>query len=431
MNSLQDNLRQKPLAYVTRDIERALGLSPETDGYYIIANATQHAKDMYGEKSHILLIEEDSLLSTHALLEHPETKAFLKKHDVDQVVVFKNTTRIERTCTTLDLTLLNPSATLAAEVEGKISQLEWLLFDHADVFPKPRIVVDKLIDATPETYPCVVQFNTSHTGSGTHVVNTADDLEKLQEKFPNRPARIFPFITGPTYTLNCTVGKDNIVPGQISYQITGLEPFTSNPLATIGNDWALPQEELSLKQYNWIMSVTKEVGARLQNEGWRGLFGVDVIIDQATQEVYLLEINARQPASTTTESQTQETWKGLGAESRQELGWKEEEGTTHATMFELHLLALLEQSLATYSVQRVTRPGAQIIFRQKNPCYDVSQMTDLHNTLAANGFNCTLYDNTESGQDLLRIQNNKGFMIKHGEPNESAKALITYYKKYF
>jgi len=431
MNTLKDILKEKPLVYVTRDIERALGLSPEAEGYYIIANATGHAKGAYGDKPHILLIEEEHLLSTHALLEHSETKTFLKKNNISQAVVFKNTPRIERTCTSLGLTLLNPPAALAAEVEGKISQLEWLLFDYADVFPKPRVVVEKLKDAVPETYPCVVQFNTSHTGSGTHVVKTKDDLKNLQQKFPERPARIFPFITGPTYTLNCVVGKDAVIPGHISYQITGLEPFTSNPLATIGNDWALPQEELSLKQYDWIMSVTKEVGARLQNEGWRGLFGVDVIIDQVTQEVYLLEINARQPASTTTESQEQETWKGLETESRQELGWKEKEGAAHATVFELHLLALLEQPLVAHRVQRVTRPGAQIIFRQKNPCYDVSRVTDLHNTLLANGFSCTLYDNTESGQDLLRIQSTKGFMTKHGELNENAKALITYYKKYF
>ena len=93
--------------------------------------------------------------------------------------------------------------------------------------------------------------------------------------------------------------------GNISYQITGLKPFTDLPFSTIGNDWALPHKYLSKKQISQYKKIATDVGLKLQKAGWKGLFGIDVVVDDKTNKLYLLEINCRQPASTTYESQLQ------------------------------------------------------------------------------------------------------------------------------
>ena len=125
MKRLSTKLNQTPVVYVTRDIERALGL-PDTEGYFIISNATEFAKEVAKNRAHILLIEEETILDTWQLLEHDKTNTFLKTLSSQRIVVFKNTPHIERICASKQYNLLNPAADLALTVEAKISQVSWL-----------------------------------------------------------------------------------------------------------------------------------------------------------------------------------------------------------------------------------------------------------------------------------------------------------------
>ena len=113
------------------------------------------------------------------------------------------------------------------------------------------------------------------------------------------------YIDGPLFTNNNVVAKDTVLLGNINYQITGLLPFTENPFSTIGNDWELPRKILTKKQLARYNKIATDVGNRLRDSGWKGLFGIDVVLEQSTGKLYLLEINCRQPASTTYESQLQ------------------------------------------------------------------------------------------------------------------------------
>ena len=82
----------------------------------------------------------------------------------------------------------------------------------------------------------------------------------------------------------------------------------------------------------------------MKKENWLGLFGIDVILNQKSQEIFLLEINARQPASTTCESILQ---KSVGKDM---------------TTFEAHISALLPKKVS--DIQKIS-DGAQIILRVK------------------------------------------------------------------
>ena len=79
-------------------------------------------------------------------------------------------------------------------------------------------------------------------------------------------------------------------------------------------------------------------------DGWKGLFGIDVVFDPQARKAYLIEVNARQPGSTTYESKLQ---------------------VTSPTTFEAHLLALIEQPID----QAITPvlSGAQLIDRRVEP----------------------------------------------------------------
>jgi hypothetical protein len=61
-------------------------------------------------------------------------------------------------------------------------------------------------------------------------------------------------------------------------------------------------DKLSQKTLNQIHEMTQKIGNELSKHSYRGLFGLDLIIDN-NGKVWLIEINARQPASTSMHSQ--------------------------------------------------------------------------------------------------------------------------------
>ena len=209
---------------------------------------------------------------------------------------------IEDFCKKLGWKLFAPKAKVAEQFENKISQYKLL----KNVVPYPRTDISTLekinIDETrPRQY--VLQFNRGHSGNTTFFINSKKDLEKLAKKFPKREAKISEYIKGKTFTLNCLVLKSGrVIAGSISEQITGLKSATNNPNTTCGNDFTSPGN-LSKKQIKKIQEIAQSTGMALYKKDYRGLFGIDVIIENKTGKVYFIEVNTHQPASISFEAQ--------------------------------------------------------------------------------------------------------------------------------
>jgi len=437
MNNLKSTLAQQSIIYVTRDIERALGLPLDTKGYFIISNFTPFAKGVTKNKKNVLLIKEKELLDTWELLQHPKTISFLSRfspldkgeikrglknsHSTSPrlslskernykpvILVFKNTLQIEKTCKENGWQLLNPPAELSNKVEEKISQLEWL-GPLKKYLPKYSILKCKDVKFINKSF--ILQFNRSHTGSGTMLIESTKQLEEIQQKFPEREVRIAEYIVGPLFTNNNVVTNAGILHGNINYQITGLKPFTDNPFSTIGNDWALPHKILTKKQILQYKKIATDAGQRLKKSGWRGLFGIDVVMDEKTGRLYLLEINCRQPASTTYESQLQSQPKTYKLKPK-----------TYLTTFEAHLSALQNFNLRGCKLIEI-KVGAQVIQRvlsQKSIKSIKSKVTKLKKQK----FNVIQYQTTTPNSDLIRIQSKTGIMSEHNEFNEVGKKIV-------
>lgn len=390
--------------YVTRDPERALGLPLDTPGYFIITNKSGFANDAIKNRENVLLVAATEPLDTHELLRREETVAFLSRLRIPGILVFKNTPQIERICQERGFQLLNPPAALSARVEDKISQVEWL-GDLAQLLPPHRIAIAKNIRYDGGSF--ILQFNRAHTGLGTMLITNSEELANIQSKFPNRPARVTAYIAGPVFTNNNVAASHGIMCGNISYQITGLAPFTDNPFATIGNDWGVAKRHLTHDQVTQYREIATLIGDKLRADGWRGLFGIDVIMDEQSGKVYLLEINARQPASATFESQLQSQVR------------------SHApcvTTFEAHLAALLGQDISGASLTPID-DGAQIIYRMTNDTLRMMHNDERTRKLGKLGFRVIPYDNTKPGAELLRIQSKTSLMEAPGVLNERGRMI--------
>lgn len=397
-------LENKQIIYVTRDIERALGLYLDTPGYFIISNFTDFGKKITEKRTNIVLIEDPEQLDTWQLLKHPQVVDFINKQSNPNLIVFKNTLQIEKTCQENNWHLLNPPAELSNRVEEKISQLEWLgeLKKYL-----PGYAVDACKNIEYAGQPFILQFNRSHTGSGTMLIESAEQLEEIKTKFPNREVRTADYTEGPLFTNNNIVTNSDILIGNISYQITGLKPFTDRKFATIGNDWGVVKNILNPEQIEQYKTMAREVGEKLKADGWQGAFGIDVVVDSAGK-LYLVEVNARQPASTSYESKLQQT---------SELRTPNSELST----FEAHLASLFNLDLSNYNLIEIN-DGAQIIQRVTKEIPYLPEPKIGRNV----DFTYIKYNNTKPESDLLRIQVPYSFMKTHNELNNNGKQMINF-----
>ncbi len=395
----------KNIVYVARDIERALGMEPgdhENGSYFVVSNDTAYGravKERYPK--HVFLVARGTQLDTYDLLCLAEVEKMIADTQAD-LLVFQNTLRIERLAADRNWNLLNPSALLSKTVEEKISQVAWL-DDDAKYLPPHALAVVKDVKFSGPKF--VLQFNHAHTGHGTHVIDSAEALAELQTRFPYRECRVTDFIEGPVFTVNAVVAAAphgegaSVIVGNPSYQITGIAPFTDLPFATIGNDWALPQRPEYESLRIDTVTIAQAVGARLKKAGWKGLFGIDVVYDEKAKKTYLLEINARQPASTTFESQQQKTVSGSAP-----------------SIFEAHIAALAGRIVTTEPLAKIS--GAQIVKRSTVIGHTVDAAA-----LAAKGLAVMEYENDGHNKELFRIQSTEGIMEDHGKLNALGKFI--------
>ena len=401
-------ISNRPIIYIAREIERALGKEP-FGSYFIITNATTYALEMQEKyPDNVWLINSPQILDTLEILMLPDVQEKITKHNA-QLLVFKNTIQIERLCAEKNWTILNPSAELAEKIENKITQVEWL-GELSSLLPPHSIQPAKNISWPGK--PFVLQWSHGHTGDGTILMQNEKDLELIKQKFPERECRVTDFIKGPMFTANIVVTNTVILLGNISYQITGILPFTDNPFTTIGNDWSVTHTLLSDARIKDFETIAQKIGVKMQKDGWKGLFGVDVIYDEERDMLHLIEINARQPASTTLESQFQSELLSRGVHG--------------LTTFEAHIHALT--GIPVNSALIPINDGAQIVQRltQAILLKNEKNNEDLFNIqgLIKAGYKVISYKNTKPNTDLLRIQSARGIVETHTKFNARGKEII-------
>ncbi len=396
---------KKPVIYVSREIERALGITPG-ENYLIATNRTPHAESIQAQyPKYVTLVDspDGKILGTSQLLENPQVKNVIDSTGAS-IIVFKNTLRIEPFIQEAGWNFINPPAALAEKIENKISQVGWLGQFAEKLLPPHKVDLTKNISW--DGNPRIIQWAHGHTGDGTFLVSSKAELASIQEKFPERMVRVSEIIHGPSFTLNIVVSKEEILVGNISYQITGLEPFTDNSFATVGNDWSVTGSLLSEAEIETIHSMARDLGKKMQSDGWQGLFGLDIMRDDEKNKIFLIEINARQPASTTYESVLQEI--------------NRKKGLLGMTTFEAHIAALSGQTVKGPLI--VINDGAQVIQRLTKKVSSVAQ--DSITKLESANYNVVTYSNTAYNGDLLRIQCEKGIMESHNKLNPRGKEIV-------
>ncbi len=298
-----------PIFYISNDPERALGLESYLTNYHmvcidhtdIVDNIQKDGRSIFSlEKS---LAQQNLIFRNSArLLRQPNAQSYILDRANKQkgyFMFFKISPRLERITQKYSFKPLNTAAKLNRKFELKISQ--YREFSKLDIsFPKTVIAklkeldYDQLKKKLADVF--VIQFDRGHTGAGTIITRTNEQLDNLKKRFPKRTVRVSEFIEGDPYTLNACVTKTGTIWGGLSFQITGIPECTSKKGATVGNDWK-HTENLPQNIRKEISDMTIKIGDHMAQSNFKGLFGIDLIIQRKTGKPYFVEVNARQPAS--------------------------------------------------------------------------------------------------------------------------------------
>ena len=116
-------------------------------------------------------------------------------------------------------------------------------------------------------------------------------MDEIFKKYKNRKVKLSEYFKGETYTINaCVIGNEILISKPI-FQITGLSSYNKNSFGgTCGNDYIYPKK-LRKEQRKEIFDCTKKVGDYIKKLGYKGIFGLDLVVNN--KKVNLIEINPR------------------------------------------------------------------------------------------------------------------------------------------
>jgi len=182
------------------------------------------------------------------------------------------------------------------------------MFHDMVAIPEYRIIpVAELLQAnstaTYEKYAAVLgndfvmQDELGGGGRGTHMVSSAADMHRvqklLQKEHKGTQVIISRRITGIERSMQACVTEAGVVLGPVQQQLVR-NPELLNVDGREGMHFCggrLVKETAKAVQER-IEQVMHTIGDELQRSGYRGIFGVDFLVD-ASRKVYAIEINAR------------------------------------------------------------------------------------------------------------------------------------------
>ncbi len=296
-----------PIFYVVPDASWALGLEWILPQYHIICVDDTDVVDYLKRDGFSVFCAEtdtDATLVTRSasgLLKLAAVERFIQDKAAGRephLLIFKPSPAIAKICTERGYRLLANSAELNRSYEDKLrfgETLDMLGIRQPThrILPVAELDYDNLSAMWSKQF--VLQKARGFAGSSSWLIRSAADLAAFRQQEPQGRVKLSKWITGIPVTLNACVLDTGVLQGRYFYQITGHREFNRYDLGTCGNDYAYPFN-FGPEIESQIAHVTQTIGKQMRTAGYRGIFGLDLIVS-GDARVYVIENNARLVAS--------------------------------------------------------------------------------------------------------------------------------------
>ena len=232
------------------------------------------------------------------LLRDPEVQAFIaSRGGRPKVAMVFFDEETERICAELGYEMILPSDELRRRLDSKI--VTTVLGNEAGARSVPNVLVEVdswetlvrvSVDAGLGT-DLVVQTAYGDSGKTTFFIASESDWASHAGGIVGREAKVMKRISNKAVAVEAVLTRHGTVVGPFMTDLTGYPELTPYQGGWCGND--LFPEALSDEHRAKATELVRLLGGRLGQEGYKGFFEVDVLVDLDTDEVYLGELNPR------------------------------------------------------------------------------------------------------------------------------------------
>jgi hypothetical protein len=137
----------------------------------------------------------------------------------------------------------------------------------------------------------VVQTPYGDSGKTTFFISSAADWSRYADSIMGEDAKVMKRINPRPIAVEAVLTRHGTIVGPFMTELTGYSDLTPYPGGWCGNE--MFPTVLASHHRAAATELVRRLGDRLGQEGYRGFFEVDVLIDVDTDDVYLGELNPR------------------------------------------------------------------------------------------------------------------------------------------
>jgi hypothetical protein len=249
--------------------------------------------------------------ANHYLLQHQAVMDYLHKRGPDSAVLFLMFDEpTERLAHHLGLRVCFPPAALRRSLDSKVTTTR--LANRAGVPSVPNVLARVESYATLRRVAhalgpdLVVQLPYGDSGVTTFFISTEADFHPYARQIAEQPTvKIMQRIRCRQLTIEGCVTRHGTLVGPLMTEMIGFGDLTPYRGGWCGNEVFAARESTALSPEirRQAQRATVAIGAHLKQAGYWGYFGLDFLLDQDTEALYLGELNPRVTGATPLTSQ--------------------------------------------------------------------------------------------------------------------------------
>lgn len=233
-----------------------------------------------------------------AMLRNSEIREFLNSLNEPHLLMYRVSERVEKLCKEGGWKIMGNSPSLGLQDKARVRRI----FEKVGipVIPGETLnISDADYSELSEKYGArlVVQLPEKSGGKGNFRASSEQEFSKLKESLLEQGTEeviIMSFIKGPSPSLTACVTKHGTVTTGIQHQLLDAPECMDTSVGMgvfCGHDWVSSSfpEEIQRKAYDYAESF----GEHLRSIGYKGIFGLDMVMDQGNGELYMVECNPR------------------------------------------------------------------------------------------------------------------------------------------
>jgi hypothetical protein len=203
----------------------------------------------------------------------------------------------EQICDELGYDLILPSAALREHLDSKIVTTR--LGDEAGAASVPNVLTrvdswSEVVSAAEKAglgTDLVLQTPYGDSGKTTFFLAAEGDWDKHKDDIVGQDVKIMKRITNRPVAVEAVLTRHGTIVGPFMSELTGFPELTPYRGGWCGNE--MFPEVLTGERRAKATELVRRLGDRLGQEGYRGFFEVDVLVDLDSDAVYLGELNPR------------------------------------------------------------------------------------------------------------------------------------------